>query len=656
MSSRAAHIEEDDVGAQETQPLLPRRESRDRQRLSQRPKLVLRSLVALLFAIFIVLVVLLVVVPSKPSRSPQLDSRGRLNPAHLASGHRGGVASENAVCSQIGVDLMKRGGTAADAAVGATLCIGTLNMFSSGIGGGGFALIRSPITNGSAESEHVTIDFRETAPAAAFPEMFHGRPDLAKIGGLSVGVPGELRGLEEIWKRWGKLSWKEVVEPSVHLAKGAKVSRELARKLGMFGGFMIEKPEWEEVFFNHSTGQFLKEGDTIRRTAYANTLQAIADGGSDVFYSGPIAESILAKIRETGGVMTARDLRDYSIEIRPAMQGTWTKGRRVWTTPMPTSGSIVLQMMNVLQKLGFEEFAEEYRHIHHHLSDAKGHELEQLIDRAVELQGLWAHRSVEVMKHAYASRTRLGDPAFLNTSALLEASKIPTDRKARQVLSRINDDKTFPLEYYDPLFDIPEDHGTTHVSVTDDTGLSVGITSTVNLGFGSQEMDRATGIILNDEMDDSSTPGEPNAFGLRPSPYNYPEPNKRPLSSISPIIIEDHSGHFQLLLGGAGGSMIPTSILQSLLNIELGYNLSEAIEKLRIHHQLLPQQIIAESSIVDGEIVKGIREVLKKKGHLIFEWDINSAIAVVQGVQKVSATGEIRAASDSRKNGWAAAW
>lgn len=613
----------------------------------QRPKLILRGLVALLFLLFILLgVLLLFVPPSNKSDLPRLDSRGRLNPAHLAHGSRGGVAAENGVCSQVGVDLMQKGGSAADAAVGAALCVGTLNMFSSGIGGGGFALIRAPHSNGSASADHITVDFRETAPAAAFEEMYHHRPDLAKVGGLAVGVPGELRGLEEIWKRWGKLPWADVVQPNIDLAKEARVGRELARRLQIFGAFIRDKPEWREVFINQTTGQFLKENDTIRRSAYAETLQAVADHGSQVFYEGPIAEALVDKVQATGGIMTLDDLQDYSIETRQAIRGQWTKGRRAWTTPMPTSGSVLLQMMNVLRELGFEHYAQEYKR---RLAD----------DPASE--GLWAHRLVEVMKHGFASRTRLGDPSFLNATSLLEAAKIPTRQKAHEIVSKINDDRTFPLEYYDPLFDIQEDHGTTHVSVTDSTGLSIGITSTVNLIFGSQVMDPITGVILNDEMDDTSTPGEPNAFGLRPSPYNYPQPHKRPLSSISPLIIETATGHFELLLGGAGGSHIPTSVLQTLLNLERGYNLSEAIEELRLHHQLLPSQVAVETSVVDGELVKDVRKTLVDRGHELLEMDVNFGLAVVQGVQALSGSRsgtieEIRAASDSRKNGWAAAW
>lgn len=565
------------------------------------------------------------------------------------------MAAENGVCSKVGLDLLRRGGSAADGAVGTALCVGVLNMFSSGIGGGGFALIRAPASNGSAEAEHITVDFRETAPGAAYEEMFHGTPEAAKVGGLAVGVPGELRGLEEIWRRWGRLEWKEVVMPSVKLAEEAKVGRELARRLKWLGSFIPEKPEWEEVFMDPSTGKFLEVGDTIRRTAYAETLRQVALHGTDVFYEGPIAESMVAKVQRAGGILTLQDLKDYKVEVRNALQGVWTGGRKAWTTPAPTSGAILLQMMNVLRMLGYERHAEEYHGPHHGKKEPS-------IAKQIETESLWTHRLIEVMKHAFAARTRLGDPAFLNVTSLLEISKIPTLAMAKSLLPKIDDEQTHSLDYYNPLFDIEEDHGTMHLSVVDEDGMCVGITSTVNLIFGSQEMDRETGVIFNDEMDDSSTPGTPNAFGLRPSPFNYPQPHKRPLSSITPLILEDAQGHFEVLLGGAGGSRIPTSVLQVLLNMERGYNLSEAIEAPRLHHQLLPAEVGVETTIFDQDdaVLMGVRDVLRAKGHKLSETDVNFGFAVVQGVQKLlDARGEVlevRGASDSRKNGWAEAY
>ncbi|CAO1619982.1 unnamed protein product [Parajaminaea phylloscopi] len=638
----------------ETSPLLPasssqqsgsrrRRQGKDRFRSywpSENPKKLLRGLLALLGVLFAALLILLFLYSGQSADpdEPRLDDRGRLNPPNLIKGRQGAVATENRVCSEVGTALLKDGGSAADAAVGATLCVGVLNMFSSGIGGGGFALVRAPSQNGSAaETEHTVVDFRETAPAGAFEEMFHDDPTKAKVGGLAVGVPGELRGLEEIWTRWGKLPWHRVVEPSISLAREARVGKELARRLKFFGGFIPERSEWEEIFLDPVTGHFLEEGDLIRRPAYARTLEAVANNGSDAFYHGPIAEAMVQKVQSAHGILTMQDLADYKIEMRQALSGTWIGKKRVWTTPAPTGGPVLLAMLNLLQLLDFE--SESHHRKSHPLQINPSH------------RALWAHRLIEVFKHGYAARTRLADPRFVNETWLGEIAKIPSMSRAQQILPKINDSTTFGIDYYEPIFDTVEDHGTTHISAVDSDGMSVGITSTVNLIFGSQVLDPETGVIFNDQMDDSSTPGTPNAFGLYPSPFNYPQPGKRPLSSISPIIIEDEHGRFETLLGAAGGSRIPTSVLSSVLNLELGMDLSEAIEAPRLHHQLLPPIVGAESTF-DSEALRG----LMARGHQVMTTDINLGFTSVQGVQRDHRTGRVKASSDSRKAGWAAAY
>ncbi|CDW97240.1 hypothetical protein, partial [Sporisorium scitamineum] len=267
-----------------------------------KPKSLCNSILVLLaiftFAIItsIVLKNLLGEFDDNPTDDPSpTDPRGRRHPAILASGRKAGVATENEVCSNVGMDVLLEKGTAVDAAVASTLCVGVLNMFSSGIGGGGFMIVRDPTPcfdkRGKKDDcvEHTTIDFRETAPAAANKTMYVGRVPKAQFGGLAVGVPGELRGLQEAHKRYGKLPWKRLVQPSIELAKSATVSKELARRLSYFGEFMYDDPTWREIFVDEATGELKKEGDTFHRPAYARTLQTIADHGPDAFYTGSIA-------------------------------------------------------------------------------------------------------------------------------------------------------------------------------------------------------------------------------------------------------------------------------------------------------------------------------------------------------------------------------
>ncbi|SPO25122.1 related to gamma-glutamyltransferase [Ustilago trichophora] len=559
------------------------------------------------------------------------DPRGRRHPAILAQGKSAGVATENEICSRIGLDVLLEKGTAVDAAVASTLCVGVLNMFSSGIGGGGFMLIRNPqpCYSGSQKDcvEHTSIDFRETAPAAANKTMYVGRVPKAQFGGLAVGVPGELRGLEEAHKRYGKLPWKRLVEPSIELAKGAKVSKELARRLDYFGGFMLEDETWREVFVNESTGELKKEGDTFHRKAYAKTLQSIADEGPEAFYKGEIAERLVRTTQEKGGILTLDDMAGYKVVVKPALQGSWM-GKKVFTTHAPTSGPVLLSILNMLSLI--PEFA------------------------SGGATSLNMHRFVETLKFGFGQRTELADPSFMSPEGNARMAEIPTLSEAQRLVPNITDDKTHPLDYYHPKFDIVNDHGTMHLSILDSHGMAIALTSTVNLIFGSRVMDPSTGVILNDEMDDTSTPGVPNAFGLAPSPYNYPEAGKRPLSSTCPTIIEGADGEVEMILGGSGGSRIFSSVLQTIFNYNLwGMDLSEAIEAPRLHHQLLPKELSVETGYSNKTLAG-----LLGRGHDVSWIDIDLGIAEVQAVSVQGGKGRHRkvfAASDSRKGGVAVA-
>ncbi|ETW81007.1 hypothetical protein HETIRDRAFT_155010 [Heterobasidion irregulare TC 32-1] len=537
------------------------------------------------------------------------------NPAYLIEASHGAVASENVVCSNIGVDILKDGGNAVDAIIGAVFCIGVVNMFSSGIGGGGFMTIRVPPSAKNGSSEVWNIDFRETAPALANTTMYVGNPAKAMFGGLSVAVPGEVKGLEEAHKRWGKLEWSRLVQPSVELAAGWKVGVELGRRmnLDMFRPVMLGKDDWRSIFAPN--GVILTEGEIIHRANYSKTLAAIAADGSNALYHGEIAEAIVRKVQSEGGVLSLEDMANYKVTVRKALQGTY-RGRKVYTTHAPTSGPVLLHMLNLLETY---DIPTEGR------------------------TGLNVHRYVEAMK----CETRICDPAFNNDPQRIE--QIPRKSFSALISKNLTDDRTHSPDYYQPIFDAPEDHGTSHTSVVDKDGMAVALTTTVNLVFGSLVMDPVTGIIMNDEMDDFSTPGTPNAFGLWPSPFNYPEPGKRPLSSTVPTIIEHTDGSFYLAIGGSGGSKIFPAVFQVILNLDWGYDASQAIEYGRLHDQLFPSYVEADD-IYPGELLAD----LERRGHNITILNVNRVSAVVQAVMKKD--GKIFAASDSRKNGIAAGY
>ncbi|CAK5268338.1 unnamed protein product [Mycena citricolor] len=531
------------------------------------------------------------------------------NPAYLVKARHGAVATENVLCSDIGVGVLKAGGNAVDAAVAATFCIGTVNMFSSGVGGGGFMTVRIPPVQEGGESEVFTVDFRETAPALANTTMFPPYSNSSLFGGLSVAVPGEVRGLAAAHDRWGTLPWHSLIEPSIELAKGWTVQAELAKRITWFPDVMLSNPDWSAIFAPN--GRFLEEGETIRRTNYSQTLAAIAAEGPDALYNGRIADSIVEKIQSTGGVLTHADLEGFSVKIDRALQGTY-RGRKVYTTPTPSSGVVLLHMLNLIEQYDLSERSP-----------------------------LNAHRIVEAIKFGFAARTKVCDPSYINDTAKMD--RIPTKEFAALIGPNITDNYTHSPDYYNPEYDVKIDNGTSHTVVVDKDGMAVSLTSTVNLIFGSQVMDPVTGILLNDEMDDFSTPKTPNGFGLWPSPYNYPEPGKKPLSSTVPTIIENADGSLALVIGGSGGGRIFGAVFQIILNVlEWDLDASAAVEFGRLHNQLFPVMTDADAwyprELLDG---------LKERGH-----ELSETGPVAAAVQLIALRdGYIFAASDSRKNG-----
>ncbi|KAF7361903.1 hypothetical protein MVEN_00534900 [Mycena venus] len=519
------------------------------------------------------------------------------NPAYLIKAHNGAVATENILCSNIGVDILKAGGNAVDAAIAATFCIGTVAMYSSGIGGGGFMTVRIPPANAGDPSEVFTIDFRESAPALANITMYPPHSNTSMFGGLSVGVPGEIRGLEEAHRRWGSMPWKTLMEPSIALASGWTIQPELGKRITWFPSLMLGNPDWSAVFAPR--GRFLREGEVIKRSNYSRTLATIASEGPDAFYKGPIADSLVKKIRETGGVLSHADLESYRVRVARALQGTY-RGRKVYTSHAPTSGPVLLHMLNLMEKFPM-----------------------------TARTPLNVHRAVEALKFGFAARTKICDPAFNNDTKRID--EISTKTFGDLVAANITDNRTHPPQYYNPVFDVKTDHGTSHTSVVDKNGMAVSLTSTVNLIFGSQVLDPETGVILNDECTD-----------------NYPEPGKRPLSSTAPTIIEYEDGSFAAALGGSGGSRIFGAVFQTLLNLDWGLDASQAVEFGRVHTQLLPEMVDVDEGYPE-DILTG----LLVRGHKL---TVTPPIAAVVQLVQRRPDGHIFAASDSRKNGIAAGY
>ncbi|KAI0095566.1 gamma-glutamyltransferase 1 [Nemania sp. FL0031] len=474
----------------------------------------------------------------------------------------GAVASENSQCSQIGIEMLKSGGNAADAMVGTVFCVGVVNVMHSGIGGGGFMLVRSD--NGTYEF----IDFRETAPAAAFENMYTNNTDASLYGGLASGIPGELRGLEYLHKHYGRLPWAQVMSPAIKLARyGFRVNEDLVKAINSTSpaDFLTKDPAWAIDFAPN--GRLVRVNETITRKWYADLLESISERGADVFYSGPIANATIAALQGTGGTMTLEDLKDYTIVVRKPSNITYGD-YRITSCGAPAGGSVVLSILNILQG---------YKNI--------GNPLER---------NLTTHRLDEAMKFAYGERTNLGDPSYVSDVLEYQDSMLSAETAA-EIRSKISDGRTHTnISYYDPAgIESLNTHGTSYLATADHTGLAISLTTTINTLFGSQVMVPETGVAMNNEMNDFSIPGSSNVYGYRPSPVNYIRPGKRPLSSMASTIVETAlDGRLYLVIGSAGGSRIITATAQNLHHVlDENQNVAQALGAPRFHDQLVPTDV-----------------------------------------------------------------
>lgn len=519
------------------------------------------------------------------------------------------VVADSELAGEAGMEILKRGGNAVDAAVATALALSVVDQASSGLGGGGFMVIYL-----AKENRAFALDFRETAPAAARREQYmkDGEPATraSLTGPLAVAVPGEVAGLVEARRRFGSLPLPVLAAPAIKLARdGFPLDVTLRVAIERQQANMKRFPDLGRIFM--PKGELPEEGDIIRQPQLAQALHAIAQNGAAVFYGGWIGQAIVETIEKAGGAMTLGDLRAYRPVWRKPLIGSY-RNRRVITMPPPSSGGVaLLAMLNILE----------------------GYPLGELQHNSAT----YLHLLSESMKHAFADRAEfLGDPDFVH----VPVGKLTAKTYAQWIRQRIAPDKTQPPTFYGYYNYHSEQGGTSHFSVVDRFGNAVAVTQSVNTRFGSKLLVPKAGIVLNNEMDDFAIhPEVGNVYGLIGNEANALEPKKRPLSSMSPTIVL-RGNRPELVLGASGGPRIITATLQTILNVlDFKMPVAAAVAAPRVHHQWLPNRLGLEP-----KIAAEVRTALERRGHALRD---QASIGVVQAIKSEGAV--MSGAADPRK-------
>ncbi|NEY28215.1 gamma-glutamyltransferase [Escherichia coli] len=498
----------------------------------------------------------------------------------------GMVVSSQHLASQVGVDILKMGGNAIDAAVAVGYAQAVVNPCCGNIGGGGFMTIH--LANG----EDTFINFRETAPAAASANMYLDEKGNVKKGAslygyLAAGVPGTVLGLDTAQRKYGKLTRQQVMEPAIKLAReGFILNRGDTDILDTTIAKFRDDPEAARIFLREN-GDPLQPGDRLIQTDLANTLESIAQNGPDAFYQGKIPQAVEAAAKKGGGILTAKDFADYRIAETAPITCSY-RGYEFVSAPPPSSGGVTLcEILNVLEGYDLK---------------ASGFNSAQTI-----------HTMTEAMRHAYMDRnTFLGDPAFVKNPT----EKLLSKEYAAEIRKQIQPELATPSSRVQPGMEPHEKPETTHYSIVDHSGNAVSTTYTINGRFGSVVIAPGTGFFLNDEMDDFTVKvGEQNMYGLVQGATNAIAPGKRPLSSMTPTLVTK-DGKVFMVVGSPGGSRIITITLQTVLNvIDHGMAPQEAVDAPRIHHQWLPDEVYFEQRGLSADTQK----LLQERGYKLVE-------------------------------------
>ena len=519
----------------------------------------------------------------------QLLTAANSNPVF---GENGMIVSTSKQTSEAGIQILKKGGNAVDAAVAVGFALAVTSSSNGNIGGGGFMVAAM------ADGETFTLDHREKAPATAHRDLFLNDsgnviPGMSLFSRAGSGVPGTVDGLIRALEDHGsgKISLRQALAPAIRLAeKGFKISHYEARRFNGYEGF-FERNEAAAAIFIRKDNKPWKKGDTLVQKDLAKTLKRIAKFGRDGFYSGPVADLIVAEMKRGNGLISHDDLENYSSMYRDPVKGIY-KGHEIISMGPPSSGgALLINMMNMLENYPVDSLG-------WNSSD-------------------YIHLVTEVERRAYADRAEhMGDPDFWDVPLDTLTSK-------EYAQSRIND---ISLEKATPSSAVSasgapgyESRETTHYSVVDQWGNAVSVTTTINLSYGSGHLVKGAGFFLNNEMDDfSSKPGVPNAFGLVGNEANSIQAGKRPLSSMTPTIVLKGGKPF-MVIGSPGGSTIITTTMQAILNVvDYGMDIKEAVSSPRFHSQWVPDVIMTEPRGLSKDVIQN----LESKGHTLvpYKW------------------------------------
>ncbi|MEH8025927.1 gamma-glutamyltransferase [Gallibacterium anatis] len=519
---------------------------------------------------------------------------------HPVYGTQGIVATEQHLASQVGLQILKEGGNAIDAAVAVGFALAVVLPNAGNIGGGGFMVLHD-----AKSGEDFAIDFREMAPLKAHKDMYLDEKGNVIDGKslfthFAVGVPGTVAGMEYALKKWGTMPLEKVIAPAIKLAdEGFIISDTLGKTLAVEKDNLAKWESTKAIFFKGE--QPLASGDRLIQKDLAHSLQLIAQQGSQAFYQGEIAEKIVKEMEKHGGLITLEDMKGYHAIERKPISGDY-RGYKIVTMPPPSSGGAhLIQILNILE--------------HYPLAQYGANSAEAITKYA------------EAMKLAYADRSEyLGDPDFVK----IPLNGLISKKYADELVKKIPSDQIVPSKEIKPGKPQPyESDQTTHYSIMDKAGNAVAVTYTLNLNFGSGIVAEGTGILLNNEMDDfSSKPGIPNAFGLIGGEANAIVAKKRPLSSMTPTLVMKDNKPF-LVTGSPGGARIITTVLQSIVNtIDYKMNVAEAISVPRVHHQWLPDELRIEEGISPDTI-----HLLQKEGYKVVTKASMGRVQIVQSTE-----------------------